>query len=151
MKHVLSLIPFLLILLGIGFAAGAYLLEPSTPYSPLRYSAPQVIVGSKLLHPGAEFSVQRTKCNDGDEAVAVVLVSSDWRKVTDSGEGVGLPYRRGTTPLVINGHSCNERAGLNMLPLDIEPGTWQLVGLDCIVPEKRICQAWHTESFEILP
>ena len=110
-----------------------------------------MIVGPKILHPGDEFSVRRAKCNNGDEAVAVVLVSSDWRKITEFGEGAGLPYRRGTTPLVINAHSCNERTGLNMLPLDMEPGVWQLVGLDCIVPEKRICQVWHTESFEIVP
>ena len=120
--------------------------------NPLRYPVPQELVGSRTLRAGDEFSVHRLKCNDGDAAVGVTLISSDWREILPNGSmGMGFPYRSGTVPLIIPAHECNERNGLNQIPLDLAPGKWQLEGLDCIVPEKRLCRPWYTQVFDVVP
>ena len=134
-----------LLVLSLAFTAYSLRHEPTNP---LRYSDPQMIVGSKVLHRGEEFQVQRTKCNDSDQPLAVLLISSDWRQKPG---GSGTPYRVGTQPLVLGAHECNERTGINVVPPDMGFGFWVLEGLDCVVPEHKICRAWKTESFEVVP
>ena len=141
----------LLVVIGlIVFITIQFLTEPAKPYSPLRYSLPQEIVGTRILHPGEEFSVYRQKCNDSNEALAIVG-HSDWRQVDANGNWIlGIPYRSSVLPLVIEAHECNERAGLNKIPDDMPLGTWVLEGLDCVTPGLTICQHWYTESFEVV-
>ena len=125
---------------------------PAPPdLNPLRYTNPQIILGSHVLHQGQEFQVQRTKCNDGDEPVAI-LGNSDWRQINPNGSWErGIPYRSSTVPLVIGAHECNERTGINMIPLDLPFGVWLLEGVDCITPVLAWCREWHTETFEVVP
>ena len=148
---VLSLGVFMIVALSLT-ALNVYLVSsPDEPYNPLRYSHPQIINGSKVLHPGDEFTVHRIKCNDGDEILAVVG-HSDWRQIGPSGDVIGgTPYRSSSIPLILPPHECNERDGLNQIPLDMKPGTYILEGTDCVTPGFKICRAWETEKFEVIP
>ena len=135
-----------MVLLALSLGLTAYSLRHE-PANPLRYSHPQMIIGSHTLHRGEEFNVYRQKCNDSDVAVSVLLISSDWRLLN----GGGTPYRVGNVPLSIGPHECNERTGVNMIPSDLPFGWYVLEGLDCIVPAKVICVSWKTELFEVVP
>ena len=116
--------------------------------NPLRYSSPQKIIGSKVLHRGEEFEVYREKCNDSDETVAV-LGKSDWRSV--SGFAQAIPYRASAIPLPLPANGCDKRNGRNMIPEDLPYGVWVLEGQDCIAPAQVIRRAWHTEQFQVVP
>ena len=126
--------------------------------NPLRYTNPQIVLGSHVLHQGQEFQVQRTKCNIGDEPVAV-LTNSTWRQINPDGSSErGIPYRSSTVPLVIPAHDCNERPAVNMIPLNLPDCRsllpdcrWLLEGVDCITPVLAWCREWHTETFEVIP
>ena len=133
-----------LLVLSMAFTVYSLRHEPTNP---LRYSSPQIVIGSHTLHRGEEFQVQRTKCNDSDQPLAVLLISSDWRNLG----GMGTPYRAGTVPLTIGPHECNDRTGINVIPSDLPYDWYVLEGLDCIVPAKVICKPWMTELFQVVP
>ena len=139
------------ILLSVVFAGGAFLFRSAPAPNPLRYSDPQEIIGSHILHQGQEFEVHRIKCNDSKEPLAVVG-NSDWRGFNENGAFVtGIPYRASTIPLVLEPHECNERNGLNMVPDALPPGRYILEGVDCVTPGLSVCRAWRTEPFEVVP
>ena len=146
-------ISFAVFLAGAVMFIGAALitLTRGEEFNPLRYPLPQEIIGSRVLHPGDGFEVVAQKCNDGDEAVGVVGMS-DWREVLPDGSfGPGQPYRASTSTLFIEGHTCIERRGINQIPLDLATEkNYRLEGLDCIVPEKRLCRPWWTQTFDVV-
>ena len=145
-------IPGLLIIIGcIMWASYLLFFHESPPPNPLRYIVPQTIVGSHVLHRGEEFKVFRSKCNDGDEPLAV-LGKSDWRQIDTSGSFLSaIPHRSSNVPLIIPAHECNVREGTNQIPDDLPFGTWQLEGQDCVTPGLVICAVWWTERFEVVP
>ena len=154
MKGVLRFLPWIAVLVASGVLVYSLTNPPRTvpPYNPLRYPLPQEIVGpSRVLHRDEVFLVHRLKCNDGDEPVAIIG-QSDWRQINSNGSFLnGIPYRASNVPLVIAAHECNERDGTNQIPADMPYGTHILEGLDCITPELKICRAWYTQSFQVVP
>lgn len=139
-------------LVGIAFLiASAYLqFVVDVEENPLRYPVPQDIVGTTVLHQGNSFPVHRLKCNDGDTQVSV-LGQSDWRQLGDDGGfKQGIPYRASSVPLVMPAHECNEREGLNEIPLNLPLGRWVLEGEDCITPKLTVCRPWFTEPFDVV-
>ena len=134
-----------LLVLGIGFGAGALLTDVAKPGNPLRYPVPQEVVTPGDLKPGDTLTTRGTKCNTSDEPVTIQ--GSDSFYVRLDAHGI-VPGSIGRT-LTLAAHECLDRTFSRTLP-EIEPGTWRLQGQDCVIPENKFCRSWYSEGFTVV-
>ena len=136
----------LAVMLGVGFGAGALLMQEVRAKNPLKYPVPQEVVTPGPIHEGATLTTRGVKCNTSGEPVTIL--GSDTYYVRLDAHGIVLASIPGVLnrTLVLAAHECLDRTFTRTLP-DLEAGTWRIQGQDCVIPEGKWCRSWYSSSF----
>ena len=146
MKTRVSLFLAVFLFLGAGTALNAYL-QLTAPGNPLHYPVPQRVLTTGPYRAGDLLITEAEKCNASHEAITAQGQGSYYRRldINDS--------RESSPPggvLTLGPDECLKRQFNRNLPA-LPPGRWRIEGQECVLPEKRWCQSWYTESFEVIP
>ena len=130
------------IVIGLSVVLWTWVLHPA-PGNPLRFPVPQMILGPKVVAPGATIIVEGFKCNETDDPVTTTG-ESHWKRIDLGGPGSTEFFAEGRRT---HDPGCTGHRFENIVPQT--EGIWRLEGIECLIERPDVCRSWYVENVEV--